>query len=214
MESPVQLVFFGEVLRGFQREDVQRELTRLLKLDERRQRRLFSGKRTVLKRSLAREDAERYARRLARAGALVHVEPMAAPHAASAVAGGRTRRLRGLRWPPRWPVRRRWLLAAPLAVGVVAAALGAWWLIGAGREPGLPPELAGTAGSLPAAAAQAFGRGYAPAPAHKAFAVSAGGSWGWLGSASSVDEAMSRALADCEARRQPDTPACEVIHTQ
>ncbi|MEW6706283.1 MAG: DUF805 domain-containing protein [Pseudomonadota bacterium] len=78
MSSDVQLVFRGEVLAGFQPEEVQRELGRLLKVDEAKLAALFSGGRAVLKRGLPSADAPRYVARLAALGARVHVEPMAA----------------------------------------------------------------------------------------------------------------------------------------
>lgn len=78
MSATVQLVFRGEVLAGFQAEDVQRELGRLLRADEGQLKALFSGRRAVLKRGLAAQDAARYVGRLAAIGAQVHVEPEAA----------------------------------------------------------------------------------------------------------------------------------------
>ena len=76
--NQVQLVFRGEVLAGFQRDDVQRSLGRLLKLDDARSVHLFTGARMVLKRSLAAHDAQHYVERLAQLGARIHVEPMPA----------------------------------------------------------------------------------------------------------------------------------------
>jgi uncharacterized membrane protein YhaH (DUF805 family) len=87
MDAPVQLVFFGEVLSGFQLEAVKRDLGHALKLDEARLARLFSGARMVLKRSIAHEEAQRYVKRLAELGAHVRVEPLAdAPASAPAAA--------------------------------------------------------------------------------------------------------------------------------
>lgn len=79
MSSPVQLVFRGEVLTGFELEAVRRELGRVLRADEAQLRRLFSGARTVLKGGIAPAEAQRYASRLAALGARVHIEPMPAP---------------------------------------------------------------------------------------------------------------------------------------
>lgn len=83
MNTPVQLVFFGEIVEGFQRDDVQRRLGELLKLDEPRQALLFSGARRVLKRSMTRAEAERYVDHLAKLGARLHVEPDGADPAAA-----------------------------------------------------------------------------------------------------------------------------------
>jgi uncharacterized membrane protein YhaH (DUF805 family) len=78
MDAPVQLVFFGEVLEGFRLDEVKRRVGQLLKLDEARVAQMFSGRRTVLKRSVAQTEAQRYATVLAKAGARIHIEPNAA----------------------------------------------------------------------------------------------------------------------------------------
>jgi uncharacterized membrane protein YhaH (DUF805 family) len=79
MDSHVQLVFRGEVHAGFPLDQVKRSLGQALKLDDARLAQLFSGARTVLKRSLPPQDAQRYADRLAALGARIHIEPMQAP---------------------------------------------------------------------------------------------------------------------------------------
>jgi len=86
MDAQVQLVFFGEVLEGFHLEDVKRRVGQLLKLDEARVAQMFSGARTVLKRAVAHDDAQRYATVLAKAGARIHIEPHGAKPAAPAPA--------------------------------------------------------------------------------------------------------------------------------
>ena len=78
MHARIQLVYFGEVLAGFERDDVQRRLGRALKLDERHAARLFSGKRKVLKRALERQmtrlvEAPRDLRRLERVAEMAHM---------------------------------------------------------------------------------------------------------------------------------------------
>jgi len=78
MDARVQLVFLGEVLSGFHLDDVKRSLAHLLKLDDARVHHLFSGARTVLKRSLQAHEAQRYVDHLAKIGARIHVEPMPA----------------------------------------------------------------------------------------------------------------------------------------
>lgn len=86
MDARAQLVFRGETEPGHDRATVQRALAQALKLDGPQVEALFSGTRAILKQSLPLADALRYARQLARIGALVHVEPMPADEAASAVA--------------------------------------------------------------------------------------------------------------------------------
>lgn len=87
MSTPVQLVFAGEVLSGFELDAVKRELGRVLRADDATLAQLFSGRRTVLKRGIEPADAHRYASRLAALGARVHVEPQVpTPPAAPAAA--------------------------------------------------------------------------------------------------------------------------------
>jgi len=56
----VDLVFTGQVLAGFDREQVKRAIGDFFKLDELRRDRMFSGAPQVIKRGLAPEDASRY----------------------------------------------------------------------------------------------------------------------------------------------------------
>jgi uncharacterized membrane protein YhaH (DUF805 family)/ribosomal protein L32 len=79
MTSNVQMVFRGEVLDGFHPEEVKRRLAQVFKLDEARLAQLFSGARTVLKRSVESDIARRYVDKLAGLGARVHLEPADAP---------------------------------------------------------------------------------------------------------------------------------------
>jgi uncharacterized membrane protein YhaH (DUF805 family) len=79
MASNVQLVFRGEVLDGFAADEVKRQLAQALKLDEARVAQLFTGARTVLKRSVEPALARRYVDKLAGLGAKVHLEPSDAP---------------------------------------------------------------------------------------------------------------------------------------
>jgi uncharacterized membrane protein YhaH (DUF805 family) len=89
MDARVQLVFFGEVLDGFHLDDVKRRLGQVLRLDDAKLARLFSGSRMVLKRSVEPSEAGRYKDNLAKIGARVHIEPVPAlpPLAAPAAAG-------------------------------------------------------------------------------------------------------------------------------
>lgn len=76
MDSRVQLVFRGEVLSGFKLDDVKRHLGELFKVDGARHAHLFSGERVVIRQSLRLDEAERYTQRLAKFGALLHIEPL------------------------------------------------------------------------------------------------------------------------------------------
>jgi uncharacterized membrane protein YhaH (DUF805 family) len=79
MAANVQVVFRGEVLDGFAPEEVRRQLALALKLDDARVAQLFTGVRTVLKRSVEPTLARRYADKLASLGAKVHLEPSDVP---------------------------------------------------------------------------------------------------------------------------------------
>jgi uncharacterized membrane protein YhaH (DUF805 family) len=63
-----------------------------------------------------------------------------------------------------------------------------------------------------AAANEAFHGDYARAGQHKAFAVSSRGAWGWAGGAGTLRDAARSAFAQCQARREPYTPDCEVVN--
>lgn len=63
-----------------------------------------------------------------------------------------------------------------------------------------------------AAANEAFQGEYARAQQHKAFAVSPRGAWGWAGGAGNLRDAARSAFAQCQARREPYTPDCEVVN--
>lgn len=80
----VQLVFAGEVLAGFQDDEVKRQLGALLKIGPAQQDQLFSGTRTVLKKSIDPQEAQRYVDYLAKLGAKVHIEALEAPAAVAA----------------------------------------------------------------------------------------------------------------------------------
>jgi uncharacterized membrane protein YhaH (DUF805 family) len=84
MATPVQLVFTGELLEGFERGEVARQLGQWLGLDDAKAAKLFTGARIVLKRSIEPEDAQRYVARFAKAGARLHIEPIGPPAAGAA----------------------------------------------------------------------------------------------------------------------------------
>lgn len=67
-------------------------------------------------------------------------------------------------------------------------------------------------GSGGGAALQEALRDYAGAPGHKAFAASSRQTFAWAGNASSLDEAVREAMAQCDARRKPYTPDCRVVN--
>ena len=75
MDSQVQLVFFGEVIRGHRRGDVMHDMRELLELDEAECAALFSGARIVLKAQMDFFEAQGYEERLRELGARVHIEP-------------------------------------------------------------------------------------------------------------------------------------------
>lgn len=66
--------------------------------------------------------------------------------------------------------------------------------------------------ALPTDTATAFDTEYAPGPAHKAFAVSRGGGWGWKTGAANIAEAIGDAMTRCEANRPAEAPVCQVIN--
>ena len=276
MPELTQLVFSCEVLEGFERADVMREVGATLGLDEARIPKLFSGVRVVVKRSVDPVEAQRYAAKFAKLGALLEVETLDAPNAAptetaevstsrvsapaatieapssepdSALELGARRghgsataasiendennfgkSARAGRWP---------FLLVALTACVVAAVLSAWFVLSARKDktveaanaeasaeaapatpnasPGPPagaasPFAAGAAAVDVAAAQAAFRGDYAQARAHKAFAVSSGGAWGMKAGVASPQDAVSGALAKCEAMRKPDTGPCKTIN--
>lgn len=105
---------------------------------------------------------------------------------------------------------------APLLLGVAAAATLA---VAVGVQPALArlgADKAGDPGGAPALpplsaeAAQILGTEYATAPGHKAFAAS-GAAWGWKGGMASAEEAITAALAYCEANRAVDAQPCDLV---
>lgn len=83
--TDVRLVFAGEILEGFQPDEVKRRFGEAFKIEGARLAAMFSGERTVIKRSIPADEAVRYVARLGTLGARVRVEPLvAAPAAAPA----------------------------------------------------------------------------------------------------------------------------------
>jgi uncharacterized membrane protein YhaH (DUF805 family) len=80
------VVFFGQVLDGFRVDDVKRRFGEMFRLDEAKLEQLFSGARTVIKRSLHVDEAARYVSSLEKIGARVSIEPIEAAAAPAAPA--------------------------------------------------------------------------------------------------------------------------------
>jgi uncharacterized membrane protein YhaH (DUF805 family)/glutaredoxin len=75
MSNSYDLVYFGEILPGWEAARVREALAATLRLDTQQSARVFSGERIVLKRSLEAGEAERYVKRLEGLGVRVRVEP-------------------------------------------------------------------------------------------------------------------------------------------
>ncbi|MEC5387919.1 hypothetical protein VVD49_19455 [Uliginosibacterium sp. H3] len=75
MSSQFQIVFKGQLLEGFELAAVKASAARRLKATPEQVDRLFSGKRAILKKSLADDAAQRYAAELQRIGMQVAIEP-------------------------------------------------------------------------------------------------------------------------------------------
>lgn len=75
MENNVNLVCFGEILPGHDREEVKRQLSALLKLSAGQVETVLAGRRVVLKKGLSAQDAPRYQQHLANIGVKVEIEP-------------------------------------------------------------------------------------------------------------------------------------------
>lgn len=75
-QAQVRLVFAGELLEGHSLDEVRRLFGEMFKLEGDRLAAVFSGKRTVLKREIGREDGERYVARLHKLGMRVLIEPL------------------------------------------------------------------------------------------------------------------------------------------
>jgi uncharacterized membrane protein YhaH (DUF805 family) len=89
MSGTARLVFAGEVLDGFARDDVKRELRDRLNLDDAKLDKLFSGGRVTIKRGVPTGDAQRHVANFALLGARLLIEDEApAPAAGAAEAAG------------------------------------------------------------------------------------------------------------------------------
>lgn len=74
-DPPLELVFRGECLEGYDPAAVRATLAKALKLDQRRADRLFSGRRIVVRRNVDVVAAHRYIAKFAMMGAVLQAEP-------------------------------------------------------------------------------------------------------------------------------------------
>lgn len=238
--STVQLVFAGEVLDGFSTDDVKLRVAQVLKLDDAKLHRMFSGKRVVIKRGVDAADADRWVAKFGAMGARLHVvtasqatsaEAHAPAPAARASASPRhvdepASRSRSRRLPKRMGLYAGGALVALVVVlGIVYKWGGPQSRTPPQQQAVVPPGKvvdASVAAPLPqdkqlesklrsAAAAGEFHR-YMSASKSRAFAISFHGAWGWNAGATAPEQAIEQAIADCDKRRPPNTPECYLVH--
>ena len=123
------------------------------------------------------------------------------------------------------------LLVGAIWLGLNSDRASAWATDGMGldSEPAQPtapsasgppaPARAATSAALPGLnslpsdeARTAFVNEFTPAAPHKAFAVSPSGAWAWKSGYGANESVMQRAIAECNLKRTPYTPPCEVIN--
>lgn len=81
------IVFSGEILEGFDSEDVKATFARLFKLSEEKLEQIFAHPKVVLSKNLSAEQASRYQQVLEKAGVRTHLQPpLSAPAAAEVTA--------------------------------------------------------------------------------------------------------------------------------
>jgi len=78
VEKLYKIVFKGEIVEGKARDTVQQDLATLLRIDPEKAARLFSGRPVVIGKNLPHSKAVRHLSALDGAGAVGHIEPMAA----------------------------------------------------------------------------------------------------------------------------------------
>lgn len=83
-QAQVRLVFAGELIEGHEVDDAMRCFGELARLQGERLAAVFSGRRTVLKKIIDREEADLYVARLRRIGMHVLMEPLEPPPTPSA----------------------------------------------------------------------------------------------------------------------------------
>jgi hypothetical protein len=114
------------------------------------------------------------------------------------------------------------LLVGAIWLGLNSDRASAWaadgmHLSGAVGASGVPDARRASAlpdlNSLPSDEARvAFANEFTPAAPHKAFAVSPSGAWAWKSGFGANDAVTQRAIAECNLKRTPYTPPCEVIN--
>ena len=106
-DPPLDLVFMGECLDGYDPLAVKHTLAAALRLDEKRADRLFSGRRIIVRRQVDVVAAHRYIAKFALLGAVLHAEVRDAPAVPRHVPVlSQEFRPRRRLWQPRW---LRWL---------------------------------------------------------------------------------------------------------
>jgi len=90
-DRKVDLVFKGQMLAGFEPEQVKRAIGDFFKLDAPRRERMFAGGPQVIKRGMAPDDAARYIDLFAKLGARLHPQGSPEPAPAAAVVAAAAR---------------------------------------------------------------------------------------------------------------------------
>ncbi len=239
-DGPLQLVFSGQCLDGYDPQAVRQTVASALKLDEKRAARLFSGKRVVLRRELDVVAAHRYIARFSLMGAVLRAEPSEPrpPRRRPVPTKDVPASSAGAPW--RWPLQWASIGVLSIVVGLMLGLLlgpvlnalltetqppGAPAASGAVASVRLPLPTASAAAALAQpAAGERIPKGmtaeavrernmrYLGASGHKAFAISTGGAHAWHAGAASEDEACERALDKCmKAQRPTDDNGCWIV---
>jgi len=239
-DVPLQLVFRGECIDGYDPAVVRQAVARALRLDEARTERLFSGKPVVLRREVDALRADRHIARFATLGAVLRAEPSKPTSRGPATRTARAPWWRPLKWGGLGVICI--VLAGILGVAT-GPALNALWPetspsnATTSQEPAdatrssplaqAPADMSPTApvpegsphpatdGEIPedmtTEALREYRQGYLLARNHKAFAISSRGTHAWIAGAGSEKEARERALASCMESVQAMGGSCRVV---
>lgn len=79
MDTPVRLVYKGEILEGFKKSEVKHDLGQWLKLDPNKLEKMFSGERVVIRREVPEEEGEQLVQRFRKRGAVLRMEHLRPP---------------------------------------------------------------------------------------------------------------------------------------
>lgn len=236
-DVPLQLVFRGECLDGYDPGVVRQAVARALRLDEARTERLFSGKPVVLRREVDALRADRHIARFATLGAVLRAEPSKPTSRRPEPLRSRgpaTRTARAPWWRPlKWGGLGVICIVLAVILGVATGpALKARWPetspsnattsqdpADATRSSPLaqtPADMSPTAdGEIPedmtTEALREYRQGYLLARNHKAFAISSRGTHAWIAGAGSENEARERAVASCMESVQPMGGSCRIV---